>query len=354
MASKLRVGIVGMGAIGTVHANAYQAVEDIEIAAICDADEKALARASKAYGVSNTFSDYRELIKTDIDAVNVSVGNALHREVAVAALQAGKHVFLEKPMAMNAGEAQEIVKASGKSGKVLQIGMCWRYDSQSHLVRQYLEEGILGEIYHIRAIMVRRRGIPGLGGWFTTKAKSGGGPMIDLGVHWFDLSMYLSGLWNPTSVSAKTYAKFGPRMKDYVYVGMWAGPPKLDGVCDVEDYSTGFVRFGEKATMSFEIVWACNAESRSYIELLGDKGGIRGFGGGNLTLYTEHAGKVADIQPQYAQDVNRYEEQARGFVANCRGETIPAAATGKQGLTVMKLIDAIYASSEAGKEVNTG
>ena len=112
--------------------------------------------------------------------------------------------------------------------------------------------------------------LPGLGGWFTTMAESGGGPMIDLGVHWFDISMWLSGLWNPTAVSAKTYAKFGPRMKDYKYVDMWAGPPKFDGVCDVEDYSTGMIRFGNDATLGFDISWAGNAEDRMYVEILGD------------------------------------------------------------------------------------
>lgn len=352
MAKKLRVGILGAGAIGTVHANAYKAVDGIETAAFCDVSEAALNKASSSFGVSNCFTDFNKFLKSDIDVVNVSVGNVLHKKCAVAALKAGKNVFLEKPMAMNAKEAADIAAAAKQARKVLQIGMVRRFSPAAQVIRDCFLKGMLGEVYHSRAVLMRRRGIPGLGGWFTTKAQSGGGPMIDLGVHWFDLAMYLSDQWNPTAVSAKTYAKFGPRMKDYVYTDMWAGPPKLDGKFDVEDYSTGFVRFGKKATMSFEIVWACNAESPSYVELLGDKGGVR-FGDGPLVVYTEHGGKVANIELKFDNSMNQFEAQARALLDNCRGKK-NEAATGQQGVTVMRLIDAIYASSKADREVKIG
>jgi len=350
MAKKLKVGIIGIGAIGTVHANALAAVGEAELTALCDVDAEKLAAAGEKLNVPRRFEDYRELLAGDAEAVLVCVGNALHREVAVAALKAGKHVFLEKPMAMNAAEAAEIVAAAAKAKTVLQVGMAWRQDPAARVVRDYVEKGLLGEIYHIRAVLVRRRGIPGLGGWFTTKAQSGGGPMIDVGVHWFDIAMWMSGLWNPTSVSARTYAKFGPRMADYRYIGMWAGPPKLDGVFDVEDYSTGFVRFGDKATMSFEIAWAANAADETFVEVLGEKGGARVFDGKPLRILTEQNGRVADVAPQFNTNVNRFESQMRALLSACRGQC-PPAATGEQGLTVMKLIDAIYASSDAGKEV---
>lgn len=352
MARKLRVGIVGAGAIGNVHAEAYQAVDEIETAAFCDVNEAALNNVAEKFSVENCFTDFKKFLKSDIDVVNVSVGNVLHKKYAVAALQAGKHVFLEKPMAMNAKEAADINAAAKKARKVLQIGMVRRFTPQAQVIRDCYTKGMLGEVYHVRAVLMRRRGIPGLGGWFTTMAQSGGGPMIDLGVHWFDLAMYLSDHWNPTAVGAKTYAKFGPRMKDYVYTSMWAGPPKLDGKFDVEDYSTGFVRFGRKATLSFEIAWACNVESPSYVELLGDKGGVR-FGDDPLVVYTEHGGRVANIELQYDNSMGPFEAQARALVANCRGRK-NEAATGRQGVTVMRLIDAIYASGKADREVKIG
>ena len=355
MSKKLRVGIIGIGAIGKIHADAYQAAGEVEIAAVCDVLKDHLTSEADRLGVKERFTDYRKLIEADIDAVSVCVGNVLHREIAVASLKAGKHTLLEKPMAMNPSEAQEIADAANGSKGILQIGMVRRQSPEAQVLRQYVESGELGDIYHMRTVLIRRRGIPGLGGWFTTRALSGGGPMIDLGVHWFDAAMWLSGLWNPTSVSAKTYAKFGPRMKDYRYVGMWAGPPKLDGVFDVEDYSTGFVRFGQKgengkdATMSFEIAWAANAEGQSFVEIMGEKGGARLFDG-ELRIFTEHNGRVADICPKFNAKANIFHLQARSFVDACRGKC-PPAATGDQGVTVMKLIDAIYASSEANREV---
>ena len=213
-----------------------------------------------------------------------------------------------------------------------------------------MKRGVFGEIYHMRAVLIRRRGIPGLGGWFTTKAESGGGPLIDLGVHWFDLAMHVSGLWQPTSVSAMTYAKFGPRMKNYRYVSMWAGPPKLNGICDVEDYAVGMVRFGKKASMSFEIAWAANSRETSFIEILGDKAGATFCNDKPLCILTEHAERMADITPQFTPSGNSFHAQAAAFVAACQGKA-PPAATGKEGVTVMKLIDAIYRSSTQGQEV---
>jgi len=350
---KLKVGIIGAGAIGTVHANAYAATGEVDLVALCDVDEAKLTKLGEAQKVKRRFADYRELLDTDVEAVSICVGNALHKEMAVAALKAGKHVLLEKPMALNAAEAGEIVAGAERAEGVLQIGMARRQMPAAQVLREYVERGLLGEIYHMRAFLVRRRGIPGLGGWFTTKAASGGGPLIDLGVHWFDMAMWLSGQWKPTSVSAKCYAKFGRNMREYRYVRMWAGPPKLDGVCDVEDYSTGLVRFGESATMVFDIAWAANSEGESFVEILGAKGGARVVGRAPLTILTEHEGRLADITPKFNEKVNHFEVQAAKFVSACRGEA-PSAATGRQGLTVMKLIDAIYASSQANQEIEIG
>ena len=348
MAEKLKIGIVGMGAIGAVHADSFLATGEAEIAAICDVDAGVLKKQGERLGVKNRFAKPSDLFASDAEAVLICVPNNLHREMVLAAFEAGKHVLCEKPMALNAGEAADMVAAHEAAGTVGQMGMCNRQRAGSQAAKSYVDNGLLGQIYHARAVMIRRRGIPGLGGWFTTKALSGGGPMIDLGVHWFDLVMWLTGHWQPTSVSAATYAKFGSPMDKYTYVGMWAGPPKYDGTFDVEDYSTGFVRFDRKCTLSFEIVWAANTAGESYIELLGDKGGVR-LDGKQVRLYTEHNGQLADITPHLAES-NQYVVQAAKFVAACRGRC-PPAATFEQGRTVMKLLDAIYASGEAGREV---
>ncbi len=350
MTKKLKIGIIGLGAIGKVHADSYAAnAADAEIAAVCDVSEAALNEVAAKHNVKNKFSDYRKLLASDVDAVSVCTGNTTHMEFSVAAFEAGKHVLLEKPMAMNAKQAEKIVAAAKKSRRTLQIGMVQRQGGEAQMARKYVENGTLGNIYHMRAVLVRRRGIPGLGGWFTTKAQSGGGPLIDIGVHWFDLAMYISGHWDPKSVSAKCYENFGTRMGEYRYVGMWAGPPKLDGKFDVEDHASGFVRFG-KATMSFEITWAANAPDEGFVEILGDKGGVRILDGKPFTIRTEFGTDVADVCPLYPNPGNNFHNQIKKFIGACRGEN-PPAATGEEGLVNMKLIDAVYESSKQGKEV---
>ncbi len=351
MNKRMKVGIIGMGTIGAVHAEAYAAnAREADLTAICDVSGERLNVQGDRFNVANRVGDYRELLAGDVDAVSVCVGNALHKEVAVAAFKAGKHVLLEKPMAMNAAEAGEIVAAARRSRRVLQIGMVRRQSGETQKARQCVADGLLGGIYHMRAVLIRNRGIPGLGGWFTTKAMSGGGPLIDIGVHWFDSAMYVSGLWKPTSVSASCYDRIGRNMKAYKFISMWAGPPNFKGVFDVEDYATGLVRFGRKATMSFEIAWAANTEDSAYVEILGDRGGLRIFDGKPFLIRSEHHGSLADIALRFPDPGNIFHIQAGKFLAACRGER-PPAATGEEGLTVMRLMDAVYKSGKLGREV---
>lgn len=357
MAKIMKVGIIGMGSIGNVHADAYAAnAGAAQLTAICDIDKTKLESQGEKRGIPKAmrFADYKALLKTDIKAVDVCVWNAWHKEIAIAALKAGKHVLLEKPVAMNAKEAAEIQAAAKKSGKTLQIGMVKRQQGDTMMAKKLVDEGVLGEIYHIRAVFIRNRGIPGLGGWFTTKSMSGGGPLIDCGVHWFDSALHVSGLWKPTAVSAKCYAKFGPRMGNYKYISMWAGPPNLKGKFDVEDYATGLVRFGTKATMSFEVTWAANVEENSYLEFLGDKGGLKIFDGKPMKVMTELNGELADVNYRFNDQggafANIFAAQADAFIKACRGEGKPAA-TIEEGLVAMKVMDAIYESDKINAEV---
>lgn len=350
MAEKVRIGIIGCGTIGTVHAKSYQQVPECRIVAMCDILEDRVQAKAKEFGVEKTFTDYHELLKDpEIDAVSVCVPNDMHAPIAIAAFQACKHVFLEKPMTLNASLGEEILKARDASKKLLQMGMVKRQSADSVAVKELIDNGRLGEIYQIRVKLIRRRGIPGLGGWFTTKARSGGGGLIDIAVHFLDLAMWSTGLWNPTKVSAKVYSKFGKDMKNYHYISMWAGPPDYSGTFDVDDYAAGFVRFGNRATLSFEVAWACNAQSESYIEILGDKGGVK-IGEKDTVLLTELDGKLADIKLDYRKDVDAFAEEMRKFVAAVQGKG-KVAATGEEGLIAMKLLDAIYRSSEEDKEI---
>ncbi len=350
MSQKVKIGIIGCGTIGSTHAEAYTHVPDAEVVALCDILPDRLKEKSERHNVAKTYLDYHELLADpEIEAVSICVPNDLHAPIAIDAFKAGKHVLLEKPMTMNADLARDIVAARDAAGKVLQMGMVWRQNPEAQAVKEVIESGRLGEIYQIRMKLIRRRGIPGLGGWFTTKARSGGGGLIDIAVHFLDLVMWMTDYWNPTRVSAKTYSKFGSPIKDYNYISMWAGPPNLEGTFDVDDYAAGFVRFGKKATMSFEVAWACNAEDVNSVEILGDKGGIQ-FGSGVTKILTEMDGKLADVVLNYSKEKQQFPEEMRKFVAAVQGKgEIPA--TGEQGVIVMRLLDAINKSSEMDCEV---
>ena len=354
MASPLRIGIIGIGGIGMTHARALAKVPEARVVALCDQDPERLGQRGRELGVSACFTRHADMLaKAEIDAAYVCTHNDAHCANAIAALRADKHVFCEKPMALNAAQARRMRDEADRSKRAFQMGMAWRFRPESKVIRAAVERGDLGHVYHMRVVLRRRRGIPGLGGWFTTRARSGGGALIDIGVHFLDLVMWLAGHWHPLRASAQTYAAFGPRMKDYHYVGMWAGPPKLDGVFDVDDYATGLIRFDGNATLALEIAWAGNHRDESYVELIGDRGGVRAFDGGDLTFLTEHADRPADLQPHFDAGGNQFEDQAAHFVAACLGRTTPAA-TADQGLTAMEVLDAVYRSARQGRETRVG
>ena len=349
---KVKIGVIGCGTIGSVHTNAYAKVENAEVVALCDILPDRLAEKAKLHNIAKTYTDYNQLLADpEIEAVSVCVPNNMHAPIAIAALNAGKHVMLEKPMTLNPDLARDIIAARDASGKQLQMGMVWRQKEEAELVKEAIEAGRLGEIYQIRVKLIRRRGIPGLGGWFTTKACSGGGGLIDIAVHFLDLVMWASNNWDPTRVSAKVYSKFGSPIKDYHYVSMWAGPPKMDGTFDVDDYAAGFIRFGKKLTLSFEVAWACNAEDESYVEFLGDKGGVTcGSNTGKTIFRTEVDNRIADVEVRYDNSSDGFVKELTKFANAVQGKgEVPA--TGEQGLVAMRLLDAIYRSSEADCEV---
>jgi predicted dehydrogenase len=332
-----------------VHIDAYKKAKDVELVAVADTNGAAAEQAAKTAGIPKSFSDPAELLRqADVEAVSVCVPNAFHAGITIDALRAGKHVLCEKPPAMNAKEAEAMAEAAKKARKVLMYAFVNRFQAESQGLKKFIEAGDLGEIYHCAAQATRRRGIPGLGGWFTTKKMSGGGPLIDIGVHILDLSLWLMGFPKPVSVSAACYMKFGHK-KDYVYVSMW-GTKVPGGTFDVEDYASALVRFDGGATLSLECSWAANIQSGAFsTQLLGDKGGALLEVGGGLKLFGEHRGNLVDMAPQFAK-ADRFLEEVNNFLAAARGDGQPLC-TPEQGIIVQKIIDAIYKSSDAGKEV---
>jgi predicted dehydrogenase len=335
----LKVGVVGTG-IGRLHIRGYQKVEGVEVVALVDLDRKRGKRVAQEYSIPRALTDYRDLMSMDeIEAVSVCTPNAIHREVAVAALGAGKHVLCEKPLADNAEEGAKIVEAARTSGRKLMMAFNNRFRGDTGVLKRYIEAGELGEIYYAKTGWVRRRGIPGLGTWFTTKALSGGGPLIDLGVHVLDLTLWLMGNPRAQSVVGATYAKFGPRQKS---------PRGRKKRFDVEDLATAFIRLETGATVLLEASWASNiGTERTYSELMGTKGGAECP---PLRVYQEKHGTVVDLEPRFPQ-ISGHEAEIAHFVECVRSDQTPMA-TGEEGLEIMRILDAIYLSAKTGKEVS--
>ena len=353
-----RIGIIGCGAIGNVHADTAHA-SGLEVAGTWDLIPDRVSTVAERFAGCATHASIDSLLASDIDAVAVAVSNRSHHECAIAALKAGKHVLLEKPMATSIENCDEIIAAHAASDRVLQMGFVCREAPVSQVVKRYIDAGRFGRIYHTKCAFYRRRGIPGLGGWFTTKAESGGGPLLDLGVHVLDLAMYLTGSDQPVKASGHAVSCFGAPIPDYKFTSMWSGPPKLDGVFDVEDGAVALVRFADGMTLELNVTWAANLPEGTHpngMTLLGEKAGCHfDVFGDDLNIATEDQGMIADIKPYYADDRNNkhvaWMNQYQQFIDSVVNG-VPPHADGASGRRVQSIIDAIYRSSEAGAEVD--
>jgi len=353
----LSLGIIGAGSIGTVHALA--AVRNaMRVAAVWDIDcPKAATLAAKAPG-ARAACDLDDLLADPrVNAVIVATPNDTHAEIACRAIAAGKHVLLEKPMATSLAECDAIMAALARAKVRLQMGFVYRNAPAPRAVKAEIEAGRFGRIYHAKCSMYRRRGIPGLGGWFTTRARSGGGPLIDLGVHVIDQVLWLCGHPRAMRASGATYATFGPRMRDYVFEEMWAGPPRFDGVFDVEDHASALVRFEGGMTVELNVTWAGNIPDRQLpdgVTLFGERAGCRfTLLGDEVVIATEAGDTLVDRRLEF--DATRaldraFEDQLRSLERSVDGRSAPAASAA-DGRAVQAIIDAIDRSSRAQCEV---
>ena len=347
MAKKIRVGIIGAGAIGKFHVDSYGELPDVEVVAIAEKGTKRAKERAEVLGVERCYGDYRKLLALDeIDAVDVCTPNYLHCPMTLDAFKAGKHVICEKPMAMNAAEARRMVAAGKRAKKTLMMAFCQRFGTAGQAAKKLMETGEVGKVYHIRLEYVRRRGIPGLGGWFTSRTQAGGGPMLDVGVHFLDLAMWLTGFPKPLTATASSHRIFGHR-KDYTYLGMWGTTPKPGGPFTVEDLLSGFVRFRGGLSLRLEAAWACNSAPSASLDILGDQGGIHLLP--EVEFYGQKGSQLIDVKPQLKK-VNGYVGELEHFLDCIRRRKRPMA-TGEQGIKVQRIIDALYRSAKLGREV---
>jgi len=350
---KVRLGIIGCGnALHILHKEGLTTNPDIEIVAACDTEIKRAEQVRDEFGLDTAYSDYNELLKRDdVDAVDIIMPTFLHAPVLTAALNAGKHAFCEKPDALNAKEFQAVVDAADRAGKVCMVMRNTRYNPAAQYAKKCVLAGDLGDIYFAKCGWIRRRGIPGKGGWITTKALAGGGPLIDLGVHIVDLAIWLMGYPKPVSVSGQTFCKFADN--DAIADSFHArfGEKKADGIFDVEDMAVGMVRFENGAVLQLEISWASNIQRETrYVDLYGDKAGCK-FDDGEVFLFGENHRRLVDIVPQIPATGNvGHAECIANFINVINGVEEPYY-TLQQGIDLLKILDAIYESAEKGCEI---
>jgi predicted dehydrogenase len=356
--SRLRAAVVGLGWAGQQHMAAYAAMPDVDLVGLAGMEAEALRELGERFGVppERRFSSWQDLLSSgELDVLSIAAPTTLHRSIATAALDAGIHVLSEKPLAENSAMGREMVTAAVRNDRVLDVSFNHRRRGVVKALKQVIDDGRLGTIYYVKAGWLRRQGIPTLGSWFTRRATAGGGPMMDLGVHMLDIVLHLLGEPQVRTVTAATYAEFGPRGRGGSVSTTMAKTGVTDGEFDVEDLSTAFLRLAGGATLLLECSWAqWVPEDLCYVTVYGGDGGagiewVPATPKRFLTVWTEQAGEPEVLRPPVPPD-GEHAEAVADFLAQVRSPGSPPVR-GHAALALAEVVDACYESAAAGHEV---
>lgn len=344
---KIKVGIIGAGTIGHCHVAAYRKRADVEIVAVCDSNRDRAEQFARQYEISQVYDDYRIMLaEAAPDAVSVCVWNSLHGPVSIDALNGGAHVLCEKPLAISAAEALDMQLTAERCGRVLMPGFCTRYEEGVKLLKNVVDENRLGKLYYVKAVYLRRHGNPG--GWFADNSRSGGGPVIDLGVHVLDLARFIAG-GQAVSVSAVTHKMPGEQAA--------SNAPHMSAdngqIHDVEDFASALIRMDNGVTIQFETSWNHHVESDVFqIEVYGTKGGATAYP--KVRITTDDFGVACNIQPLHSNNEHSpnydFDEEIAHFIEVIRGAEQPIV-TAEDGVECMRITDAIYESANEQREI---
>ncbi|MDD6872485.1 MAG: Gfo/Idh/MocA family oxidoreductase [Clostridiales bacterium] len=351
---KLKVAVIGNGGISGVHLRGYSLNPDVEIYALCDINEERLNRRGDEYHVdpARRFTDVNEMLAAcpEIEAVSVCTWNAAHAQCAIAALNAGKHVLCEKPMAMTVEEAEAMQAAAEKNNRLLMIGFVRRFGNDCAIMKDFIDNGYFGDIYYAKATYLRRKGCPG--GWFGDKARSGGGPLIDLGVHIIDLCRYLMGNPKPVSVYGATFNKLGNRSNIKSKAGYISQTRENEDIFNVEDLATAMIRFDNGSVLQIEASFSLNIEKdEGVLQFFGTKAGAKLDP--ELTIYSEMNDYMTNVKLANSTALSfdgLFENEINHFV-ECVRTGKPCRNPAQDGVTLMKILTGIYKSAETGHEV---
>ncbi|WP_127580228.1 Gfo/Idh/MocA family protein [Paenibacillus koleovorans] len=355
--AKLRIGIIGTGGIANgKHMPSLKRQGNVDMVAFCDIVEERAVKAANDFGAegAKVYTDYREVLKDgSIDVIHVCTPNYNHAEITIAALEAGKHVMSEKPMAISSVEARAMVEASKRTGKKLTVGYNNRFRSDSQHLKKVCQAGQLGEIYYAKAHAVRRRAVP-TWGVFLDEEKQGGGPLIDIGTHALDLTLWMMDNYKPVSVTGSVFHKLGSRPNSANAWGPW-DPEKFT----VEDSAFGYIKMENGATIVLESSWALNTldVKEAKTTLCGTEGGadmeagLRLNGEAFSRMWQQDvnlkSGGVAFFSGSEEKDSDL---EMRVWIDAILNDTEPVVKA-EQALVVTEILEAIYESAKTGKTV---
>lgn len=347
---KIKFGFIGAGKIAGRSAASVQSHQKGQVAAVHDTNRGRMDELCREFSIGKGYGTTAEIFgDPEVDVVYIAVPNKFHAELAICALRAGKHVMLEKPFAMNASEAAEVVAEAERAKRVVTLGMNLRYPMATQQMCSLARSGALGEIYHAKAYWFRRQGIPKLGTWFGNRALAGGGAINDIGVHALDLCLHLMGDFEADTVSGVSYAKFGNRG---LGEGTWGHSDRSDIVFDVDDFSSAFIRMKSGSSVTLDAVWACHLPERDHfnIELYGTEGSL--FLNPLRYCYTSDGGRERIVEESLTGAVaHPHCDRFHNLINHlCEGEELLVKTT--EALAVQRILDAVNRSARLGQEVN--
>ncbi|MFC4302576.1 Gfo/Idh/MocA family protein [Cohnella boryungensis] len=348
----IRIGVIGTGSISEMHLNAYKKNPAVSLAAICDVNGARALQVAEKYGADKSYTDYRELLaSSDIDAVSICTWNNTHAEISIAALKAGKHVLVEKPLCRTVEEALEIERTVRETGKLLQVGYVRRYDPNVRMLREFVDQDEFGPLYYAKASTIRRLGNPG--GWFADIERSGGGPLIDIGVHVIDLCWYLMGKPKTVSVSANTYRRLGNR-SHIQHLSFYKAADYDASKNTVEDMANALIRFENGSSLLVDVSFSLHAKKdEGSVRLYGEKGGFEIDP--EVLMVAEKHNTILNIQPQTDSKAGfsgeaAFQNEIDHFIECITNGTKPISPV-EDGVEMMKILCGIYESATKGMEI---
>lgn len=346
-----RIGVIGAGSIARAHLEAYRSNPEVELVAVADMNLERARAIADEHGASRAFADPHDLLAADdIDGVSICTWNDSHASWAIAAIEAGKHVLVEKPLARTLEEATAIQAAVDRSDRVVQVGFVRRHAPNCQVLKSFIDAGDLGGIYYAKASCIRRVGNPG--GWFADRAIAGGGPLLDIGIHVLDLCWYLMGSPKAVAVSGSTYDRLGSRSNITTMPRYRAADHDPDR-SSVEDLANAIIRFENGASLMLDCSYSLHATRDSIdVSVYGDKGGAELEP--ELRIATEMHDSVVNIEPQIAsrtfEFAPAFRNEIQNFVDAARGRA-ESIAPAWHGVEIVRILEAVYASADAGQEI---